>query len=158
MNRLQRGTTTVEFALVGALAMIVLFGCIEFGRLLFVLNALTESTRVGARVAAVCPINHPAAKRVAVFHGGDGSVSGTELPDLTEENIVLTYLDADGGATAAYPDVRFVRVTVENYEFRFNVPFVARSMTLPPFTTTLPAESLGYVPELNARQCFGSGT
>lgn len=156
MNRFQRGATTVEFAIVGALAMIVLFGCIEFGRLLFVMNALTEGTRVGARVAAVCPINHPAAKRVAVFHRGDGTVTGAELSGLTEDNVVVSYLDANGGVTVAYPDVRFVRVAIRDYGFQFNVPFVARSMTLPPFTTTLPAESLGYVPELNVRQCFGS--
>lgn len=156
MNLRQQGTTTVEFAIVGLLAVIVLFGCIEYGRGLFVMNALTESTRRAARLAAVCPINHPAVKRVAVFRRADGSPTGAEVPGLTEDNIVVEYLDAGGGATADYADIRFVRASIRDYQFRFNVPVVARAIPLPPFTTTLPAESLGIVPELGTRQCFGS--
>ncbi|MDQ2694292.1 MAG: pilus assembly protein, partial [Pseudomonadota bacterium] len=35
MRRRQRGITTVEFAIIGALLMITVFGVIEFGRLLW---------------------------------------------------------------------------------------------------------------------------
>ena len=55
----QRGTTTVEFAIVGTVLMVVVFAVIEFGRALFVINMLTEATRRGARMAAVCPVSDP---------------------------------------------------------------------------------------------------
>ena len=48
-RRRQSGLTTVEFAIIGSLAFILVFGVIEIARALFVLNALTEATRRGAR-------------------------------------------------------------------------------------------------------------
>ncbi len=75
--RWQRGTTTVEFAIIGVVMFSVLFGVIEVGRAMFVMNALGESTRRAARMAAVCPINDPAIRNVGLFNApGDGSGNG----------------------------------------------------------------------------------
>ena len=70
----QKGTTTVEFAVVAALLLTLLFGVIEVGRAMFVWNTLNEATRRGARVAAVCPVDHASVARVTIFGeplGGD---------------------------------------------------------------------------------------
>ena len=54
MRAKQTGTAIVEFAIIASVMLMILFGVIEFGRVMFVGNALAESTRRGARLAAVC--------------------------------------------------------------------------------------------------------
>ena len=53
MRRADAGVTTVEFAIISTLLMVVVFGIIEMGRALYVVNVLTEAARRGARMAAV---------------------------------------------------------------------------------------------------------
>ena len=93
--RRQNGTTTVEFAIVGMVLMLCLLGVIEVSRLVFVINALGESTRRGARLAAVCPVNDAAIAQMTVFN----STSGTNSPiinGLTTANVQVQYLNAAG--------------------------------------------------------------
>ena len=52
-NKNQRGAALVEFALVATVFLTVLFGIIEFGRLLWTHNALTDATRRGVRYATL---------------------------------------------------------------------------------------------------------
>ena len=92
----QKGATTVEFAFVGALFFIVLFGVIEVGRALFVWNTLTEATRRGARVAAVCDINNSAIKRATVFGTSADPDNSPVIGGLTTSDVQLTYLDQNG--------------------------------------------------------------
>src|SRR5688572_31322715 len=47
----ERGTSVAEFAVVALLFFTLIFGIIEFGRLLYTHNALTDATRRGARCA-----------------------------------------------------------------------------------------------------------
>lgn len=155
-RRRQGGTTLVEFAIVGTLVMILLFGVIEFGRALYVWNTLAESTRRGARVAVVCPPNHAAVRRIAAFQTPEGASTGAGLPGLEPDNIKLEYLDKNGAPTATIADITLVRVSIQNFQYRLLIPFVDSSITVPAFTTTLPAESLGFVPDDGSRQCFGS--
>lgn len=152
----QRGTTTVEFAIIAGAALTVLFGVIEVGRALFVWNTAAEMTRRGARVAAVCPINHPTIGEIAIFNQAGGGAQSSVLNGLTTANINVEYLDDDGNATATYPDVSYVRVSIINYQHTMLIPFSPVTIPVPPFTTTIPAESLGYVPDLELRECFGS--
>src|SRR5689334_5576390 len=49
----ERGTTMAEFAVVALLFFTIIFGIIEFGRLLYIHNALTDATRAGARYGAL---------------------------------------------------------------------------------------------------------
>ena len=63
----QRGTTTVEFAIVGMVTLLLLFTVIEFGRILFTLNMLDEGARRGARVAAVCDVGDAAIAQATAF-------------------------------------------------------------------------------------------
>jgi Flp pilus assembly protein TadG len=140
MNRKrQRGTTTVEFAIVGALALALIFYVIEFGRILFTLNMLDEGARRGARVAAVCDVNDAAIAQAATF---------VSLPGLSTSNVVTEYLGNNGAVlgdpqAADYPSIAFVRVRIENYSFPVALPFIASLFAAPAIAATVPRESLG---------------
>src|SRR5688500_14359884 len=126
MRNYQQGLTTVEFAIVGAVFFMVLFGVIEFGRALFVANALVESTRRGARTAAICPVGSPRPAQVAIMADSDG-VSQI-ASDLTTANIVVSYLDQNGAVLAnpgaSYTSIQYVQVRVVGYQLQLMIPFV----------------------------------
>lgn len=151
MRHLQRGVTTVEFAIVGAVLMVLLFGVLEFGRTMFTFNALTEGTRRGARLAAVCPVGDPRPAQAAIFSEDGASLIA---PDLSVGNVSVTYLNNNGTVLAdpvgSYDSIRYVRVQIANYTQSLFIPFVNPTLNLPSFVATLPIESLGYSPTLQA--------
>ena len=141
-RRNQQGTTVVEFAVVGVVFFTVMFALIDFSRIFFSLAALDESTRRGARVAAVCPVDDPHIKQVALFGG--------LVPTLTTGNVLLEYLDIDGAPLtspggAEYGDIRYVRVSNQNFQLQTFIPGIAGMIQMPSFATTIPSESLGRV-------------
>lgn len=146
MNRhRQQGMTTVEFAIVGAVALTVIFAIIEFGRILFSLNVLEEGARRATRVAVVCAVQDAAIADAAVF---------ATLPGLTTANVVTEYLDDDGTVLgdpngANYSQISYVRVRIVNYSFPVALPFIATMFTAPQISSTLPRESLG-IPNFGA--------
>lgn len=144
--RRQRGLTTVEFAIIAASVMLVLFGVIEVARAMFVVNALGESTRRAARFAAVCPVNDPAIKDVALF-SDPGSDAQGDTGWIARDDIAIEYLDANGNVlgdpVAEFLQIRLVRARIVDYEHRMLIPFVAPLVQLPEFATTLRRESLG---------------
>ena len=153
----QHGLLMVEFALIAPVFFMLLFAAIEVSRLMFVLNTLTEATRRGARVAAVCPVNDADIRRVTLFDAPGSAGDSTVLNNLSDANIDITYLDEDGVATINYPDIDFVRVSIQGYQHTLLIPFIPADsliLTMPSFATTLPAESLGWIPDLGVRQCF----
>ena len=141
----QKGVTTLEFAIVGLLMFIVVFAVIEFGRALFTMNALTEATRRGARMASVCPVGDPKPASVAVFDSGNGSSS--VVSGLTTANVLVEYLDVNG-ATIASPNanfalIRYVRVSIVGFSVSLVIPTINPTLQMSGFQTTLPRESLG---------------
>lgn len=137
--RHQRGTTTVEFAIVGMVALALIFVVVEFGRVLFSLNVLDESARRAARVAAVCAVGDGAIAEAATF---------VSLPNLTMANVSTQYLDENGAvlgdpAGADYPSINYVRVRIVNYAFPVAIPLLATVFSAPEISSTLPRESLG---------------
>jgi Flp pilus assembly protein TadG len=128
-----RGVATVEFAIVGAVLMMVIFGCLEFGRATYTFAALNEGARRAARLAAVCPINDPVILPAVNFLGTNGYSTAN-----------VTYLDANGaplGGTPASSAVYYVQVNVIG-SLPLAIPFLSAILS-PTFTVTLPAESLG---------------
>jgi Flp pilus assembly protein TadG len=152
MRKQQHGVTTVEFAILGAVFFVLLFGVIEFGRALFIANALAEGTRRGARMAAVCPVGDPRPAQAAIFADADG-VSGV-APGVTTANVVVSYLDAEGSpiadTAANYALIQYVQVRIVNYTQQMLIPIILPSFLMPSFTATLPIESLGYSPTAEA--------
>jgi Flp pilus assembly protein TadG len=144
MRRTNRGITSVEFAVVGALFMVVIFTVIEFGRALFVMNALTESTRRGARLAAVCPVGDPAPANAAAFANGGG---GPMVQGLSSSNVQVQYLDVNGAVVANpggnFSAIRYVSVSITGFTQPLFIPGLPLTVPMTGFTTTLPRESLG---------------
>jgi hypothetical protein len=118
----QKGLVMVEFAIIGLLFFIILFSILEFSRLLFVWNAVADATRIGARAAAVCSVNYLDTNGVEVLN-----------PDPVTN-------------PAAYVQVKYVEVSIINYQHDLLIPVLGRTVTLPPFTTTRPREALGVIP------------
>jgi Flp pilus assembly protein TadG len=132
-----RGLAMVEFAIVAAALMMLLFGCLEFGRAIYSFAALNEGTRRAARLAAVCPVNDPKIAAAVNFMGIYG---------FSNANVSVNYLDANGAALGANPalvNVYYVRVSVVGYTMPLAIPFVDPTLTSPSYAVTLPAESLG---------------
>lgn len=146
----QKGLTTVETAVVGMLAMILLFGVIEVSRAFFVVNALEEVTRRGARVAAVCQVNDGSIAEIAVFNSSGGGPNSPVVGGLTTANIAVDYLDQAGNVLGdpmgSFGLIQYVRVRVVGYTHQLMIPLFATSIAMPSFATTLPAESLGVWP------------
>lgn len=143
----QQGVAVVEFAIVGALALLMVFAVLEISRAVFVANALTEATRRGARVAAVCPISDPAIAQVATFNApGAGNVSPI-VYQLDTSDFVVEYLDSDGAVigdpSANFNLIRYIQVRVTNFQHELLIPFANVTFTMPEFATRLPRESLG---------------
>lgn len=165
MKRKQTGVTTVEFAIIGMLFFIVLFGVIEFGRLLFTWNTLTEATRRGARVAAVCPVNHPAIARITVFNGPGSGGKSPVLSNLVPGDVAVRYLDDNGndlGNAPTFSNIAYVSVGISGnsdgapgYQHQMLIPLLAMTLTSPWFQTMLPTENLGQVPGTNEQCPFG---
>jgi Flp pilus assembly protein TadG len=126
-QRGQRGVTIVEFALVALIFFTLLIGIMEFGRWLFTLNAASEATRWGARVAVVCDRNDAAIKaRMRAMLNG-----------LKDEQISINYSPSACDTSACMVTVQLNGVT-----FTPLIPFMGVAVPVPPFTTTLPREHL----------------
>ena len=143
----QKGVTTVEFAIIGTAMFIVLFGVIELGRAIFVLNALGEATRRAARIAAVCPINDAAATEVAFFNAPGEGTASRFVRNLSPTNLAIEYLDATGNVianpTLNFNQIHFVRARIVGFQHEMLIPFASYLFNTPSFSTTLRRESLG---------------
>jgi hypothetical protein len=177
----QCGAAMVEFAIIGALFFMVLFGIIEMGRAFFVHNALQEAVRRGARVAAVCPVTAAGirfVKHVTIYKTPDST--DTPLLGLAENNIRVSYYGSDMTLLATdtdpstypasvsddeYDDIAFVQVSLapqnstDAFKHTWIIPFFYRTFSVAPMTTVLPSESLGRISGANPvtkRCCPGS--
>jgi Flp pilus assembly protein TadG len=123
-----RGAVAVEFALVASVLCTLLIGTLEFGRLNWYWVTAVEMTRLGARMAIVCDQNDTNIKQRMV----------DRLPLLAATDISVSY--APAGCTVA--DCLYATVSIAPTTFTTFIPFVPLSLTMPPFTTTLPRESM----------------
>ena len=147
LNR-QKGMTTVEFAIIGMLFFIILFGIIEVGRALFVWNGLADITRRAARIGAVCPPNHATVIPTAIYNAaGNGGSSGI-ISGLASSHVKVLYLDSTmtdlpNPETTDFSSVKYVQASIDGYKHQMLIPTFNITLTPPDFATTVPAESLG---------------
>ena len=117
----QQGAETVEFAFVAVFYFALLFGVFEFARALYTWNVLTEATRRGARMAAVCPYIYATPDipkpqliplHVAIYDDLAGSSGGSSpiLANLKEGDITIRYLNADANDDGVVGDVAVVDI------------------------------------------------
>ncbi|ANA34080.1 hypothetical protein R82526_01138 [Ralstonia mannitolilytica] len=141
MNKHQRGTTAVEFAIVAVLFLTVLLGILDFGRILFTWNAVGEATRWGARQAVVCA------------QGSTSVVSKMQaiLPTLKSTNVNVQWYDNTGApsstcdaASCGGVAVSVTGLTVAPFSPATWIGF--SQLAVPSFSTYLPREVMGQDP------------
>ena len=136
----ERGAALVEFAVAGVVFLTAVFAVIEFGRLLWTHNALTDAARRGARYAVNrTQAGADDARRMAVYGTTDDGASAL-VWGLKPENVRVEY---SGGYNVGEGTVT---VSIEGYDFNFVVPLVGTKIRMPAYATTLTAESAGRVP------------
>ena len=148
-----------EFAIISGLFFLIIFAIIEFGRLMYTHNALTDAARRGARYAVLNGEGSSlCVKAVAVY--GETNVdtatcTGTGpalINGLTTDNVEVTYEGADEDNDPNTPPTPYgmnlgtATVSIENYTFALSIPFARQSLRMPPYTTTLTSESAGEEP------------
>jgi hypothetical protein len=155
-----RGLATVEFALVALLFFTLLYGIVEFARLLYVYNTLQEVTRRAAREATVRWIDQESTVKQLALFGGSSLPAGGEI---TSASIVIEYLKADGSAVSTFPSdagdnlsacgdatrtdycIDSVRVSIANVRYTPMLSlFSFLNLTLPTSSVTMHAESMGF--------------
>jgi Flp pilus assembly protein TadG len=119
----------VEFAIVCAVLFSLLIGIMEFGRLLFYWNSAAEATRLGARLAVVCSKDDTDIK----------ARMRRMISIVPEDKISIVY-------SPSLCDVytcRSVTVSIASgVTVKTVIPFVPISVSIPPFSTHLPRESM----------------
>jgi Flp pilus assembly protein TadG len=138
MNTRQTGSTTVEFALVMLMFLMVVFGIMDFARMLYMWNTANEVSREGARYAVVCADPSSNTRVLAKMQA--------LMPDITASNISVVWEPA--GCSAA--DCQAVTVSLTGLNFRWISPLPGTvgqpAWTLPGFSTYLTREMMTYNP------------
>lgn len=159
-NHRQRGAAAVEFAIVCLLFFTLLFGILEFGRMLYVYNTMQEVTRRGARAAVVRWVDQTATVKSIALFGGGSIPAGAEV---ATGNIVIEYLNKAGAVATPQPldpgdnlsacgdstrtaeCIYSVRVSIVGVTYSPMVSlFSFLGIALPPSVVTMHAESLGF--------------
>jgi len=151
----EKGVYSIEFAVVASLFFVLFFAVIEFSRLMYTWNVLTEVSRRGARLATVCHVLRDSTDESSVAFSviknevnlnikdaatfGDSQV----IPHLVPENMQISYLQYDGSTATTFTEIRLVRAEIVNYQHELLIPFFSVTLNSPSFSTTLPRESLG---------------
>ncbi|HEU4833138.1 MAG TPA: TadE/TadG family type IV pilus assembly protein [Pyrinomonadaceae bacterium] len=136
----ERGSTLVEFAIALMVFLTAMFAVMEFGRALWVHNALTDAARRGARYAALHSSADTDAVKNIVVYGDPAGGTQAVVPNLTTANVSITYSDfALNKGTAT--------VSVTGYQFQFVIPIIGTTITMPSYSTTFKGENAGFIPD-----------
>jgi len=134
----ERGASLLEFAIAATVFLTVLFAVVEFGRALWVHNALSDAARRGARYAVLHKVTDiDDVKKIVVY--GDLTETTPMLDNLTTGNVDVVYngFNLNGGT---------VSVSVHDYDFQLILPLLVSTIRMPNYTTTLTGESAGLIP------------
>lgn len=154
----ERGSTMAEMVIIAGVFLMILISIIEFSRLLYTHNALTDAARRGARYAAIHKQSAETCVRNVVIYGSyideNNGCAPTGPPlinaiDTATINILYRGSDTnnDGVIDTSYgTNLGTVTVSIENYRFNFLIPYFRVQLDMPHYTTTLTAESAGEEP------------
>lgn len=158
----ERGAAVAEFAVACLFFFTVLIGIIEFGRLLYTHNALTDAARRGARYATLHAENVACVRNIVIYGekhvDADCEPTGPPLVNgITAQgvNISVAYAGADTDNdpddetpidTAYGSNLGTATVAIENFSFRLGIPLLNLTITMPDYRTTMSAESAGQEP------------
>ena len=126
MRRLnERGAVAAEFALLLPVLLMILFGTIEFGMIMYSRELITNASREGARAGIVQVIPKPTAGAITTIATNYLTGTGINLADVTIAVI---------GAGGANPATLTVTAT---YRYPWLIPYIPTVLGLPtPFPLT----------------------
>jgi Flp pilus assembly protein TadG len=135
----ERGSTLVEFAIGVTVFVTAMFAVVEFGRALWVHNALSDAARRGARYASLHTQADSASVKNVVVYGNPQGSGQPMLNNLNTGHVNVNYnnFGLNNGT---------VSVSIDEYQFQFVIPIFGASITMPSYKTTLTAESAGLLP------------
>jgi len=135
----ERGATLLEFAIGASVFCVALFAVIEYGRVMWTHNALSDAARRGARYAVNhAPGDAAAVKNVVVYGAPEGGGQPV-VANLTTANVQVQY--SNFGLNAGT-----VSVSITGYQFQFVIPIIGTTINMPNYNTTLTGENAGLVP------------
>lgn len=136
MNARQRGSTTVEFAMVFLLFLMLLLGLLDFSRMAYSWQGANAATRIGARYAVVCAAPGDNSRILARMK--------QVMPDVATIKVDWEPANCDRASCEAVT----VSVTGMNFKWISPIPHaLARPLVLMPvFSTYLPREMMTYDP------------
>ncbi len=156
-DKYQRGGSLLEFTFIAAFFFMMLVGIVAAGNLFFTHNALVESTRRGARYAAMQAASSPAgtvrttaagtcdstgprltAINYYTIYGNDAG-TGPNLLNLQPANICVEY--SNFGVNQGS-----VSVSVTNFNYNFVIPGLSRVISMPANRSTAAGENAGVIP------------
>jgi hypothetical protein len=105
----ERGAAVAEFAVACLFFFTMLIGIIEFGRLLYTHNALTDAARRGARYASLHAENVACVQNIVIY--GEKHVDSSCAPNAGASPLV-------NGITSATINVTYVGADLDNYRHR----------------------------------------
>ena len=126
-----KGVYTVEFTLVIALFLLAIFMVMESIRYMYLMNAASEITRRGARMAVVCNIG-----AAGIIREMTSRYSGLNA-DPEKPNVIITYLPNSPNACTE-SDCQTVTVQLTG----LSTTIAGVTANIPNFATTLPRESM----------------
>ncbi|MEX3073889.1 TadE/TadG family type IV pilus assembly protein [Vibrio alginolyticus] len=143
LKRHQTGITLVEFSIIGSLFLLLLFAILELAIYVYHLQSMNDISRRTARIAAVCVVNDPDIKPLALSEGAP--------PGFSTDNIQIDYLKGNGNVITDpvndHQYIRFVQARIINFNYGFTqlLNFLGDNgiVQVQDFKTVLPAESLG---------------
>src|ERR1700738_1348094 len=85
------GATTVEFAFIAIILLMVIFGILEYGRYIMVLQVFNNAAREGARYAVVNTTSGATTNQVQTYVDGYMGGVGKQLSGYTPATNILVY-------------------------------------------------------------------
>jgi len=126
-RRLQRGAAAAEYAVTLIYWVALTFAAIEMGRVMYMITATFEATRIGARYAVVCSLTEAEVKtRMTDF-----------LPILQNANISVNY----AGGVCTTTNCESTDVRIDNVPFNTIIPLIPMNFNLPPASTSMYPET-----------------
>jgi hypothetical protein len=145
-RRNERGAALVEFTIGALVFLTATFAVLEFSRLLWTHNALSDAARRGARYAVNKNVGDEDDVKDMVRCGTPDGCASPIIPGLDDSNVVVHFEPSSiPGVGFGYPDGA-VTVSISDFNFQFVVPIFGTTLTMPDYRTTLTAESAGIVP------------
>lgn len=130
MIRDERGQAIVEFALVGSIALMLLFGIVEIGRAVYTYHLVSNAARIGSRYAivrgATCSQTSPAGSCQATSASIQTYVRSVSPGiDASQLTVATTYGTSSGCSDPKFQSTLCLVSVTASYKFTFLVPLVS---------------------------------